>query len=139
MKVLGIDNVFFDVSNLEQGIAHYTDLGLNLRFAMQSPRVAIFAVGTEEPGLILREVPGKATPSVKENGEQAAGSPCFVWLEVADAASFRAELLEQGTSGVGSVFETGTGYTVEVRDNWGNKLGFADYLKRPELARALAV
>jgi len=60
---------------------------------------------------------------------------CQLWLEVYDAAAFKEEITEVVEHSVGAVFATGTGYTVEVADAWGNTLGFADYLKRPELAR----
>jgi hypothetical protein len=81
--------------------------------------MALFAIGGEEPGLVIRQ------------GEDAGGGK--LWVEVADAVETRKTLEKLGYATVW--LETTTGFTVETRDPSGNVLGFADYRKRPELAR----
>ena len=127
MKILGIDNIFLSVGNLEAAVAHYQQLGLTLRFTIAQTRMAIFSIGEEEPGLILRE----EAPA----GQRVGPSPILAWLEVRDAKGFAAELTAKGIKTVGEPFETATGFTVEARDPWGGGLGFADYVKRPDMAR----
>ena len=119
IQPLGIDNVFFTVTNLGEAVAFYERCGLTLKFRIDAARIALFAIGSEEPGLMLREGEGVG-----------AGR---LWLEVADAEMVSIEL---GANGIASQrLETATGVTVEVADPSGNIVGFADYSKRRELGR----
>ena len=63
---------------------------------------------------VILQVPGV----VLRRGDGAGRST--VWFEVADAAAAGREL------GV-EPFEIGTGLCAQVRDPWGNTVGFADY------------
>lgn len=116
---LGIDNVLFTVADLEAAIGFYEAVGLKLKFRVAAAHMALFAVGGEEPGLVIRQ------------GEDAGGGK--FWVEVVDAVETRKTLEKLGYATVW--LETATGFTVETRDPSGNVLGFADYRKRPELAR----
>lgn len=117
MKILGIDNVFFQVGNLEEALVFYEKLGFVLKFKIPSKLAALLNIGTEEPGLMLFE-----------NQEP---KPSRLWVEVQSA------LEAQALFNKGSLIETATGFTFEVTDPWGNTIGFADYRKKPQLARKL--
>jgi catechol 2,3-dioxygenase-like lactoylglutathione lyase family enzyme len=71
IEPLGINNVFFAVADLEAAVAFYQRCGLTLKFRIDAARIALFAIGAEEPGLMLRE------------GESIGGGR--LWVEVADA------------------------------------------------------
>ena len=116
VKILGIDNVFFQVGSLEKAILFYERLGFVLEFKTQRINAALFMIGNEEPGLMLFE-----NPSPK---------PSRLWVEVKSA------LEAQKIFGGGTYIETATGLTYEVIDPWENVIGFADYSKKPELARS---
>jgi len=116
MKLLGIDNVFFQVGSVEKAILYYEKLGFILKFRIPRISAALFSIGNEEPGLMLLE-----------NQEH---KPSRLWVEVESTVSVQENL------GEGSLIETLTGLTFEVIDPWGNTIGFADYSKKPELARS---
>jgi len=119
IEPLGIDNVFFTVADLGSAVAFYERCGLTLKFRIDAAKIALFSIGPEEPGLMLREGEGPG-----------AGR---LWVEVADAETVNIELAANGIAA--QRLETATGVTVEVADPSGNVIGFADYSKRPELAR----
>lgn len=87
--------------------------------------MALFEIGSERPGLILKQ-------SAKEHLNSKA---CF-WVEVSDASGVAKEVKGAGIHELGPLLETATGFTVEVTDLWGNVVGFADYRKRPDMARS---
>lgn len=115
MEILGIDNIFFQVGNVEEAIRFYESLGFVLKFKITRINAALFNIGNEEPGLLLFE-----------NEEP---KPSRFWVEVASA------LEAQNTLSKGSLIETTTGFTFEVLDPWKNTIGFADYSKKLELSR----
>ena len=119
VEPLGIDNVFFTVADLGAAVAFYERCGLKLQFRIDAANMALLSIGTEEPGLMLRE--GEAV---------GAGR---LWLEVVDAELVGIELAANGITA--QRLETATGVTVEVTDPSRNAIGFADYSKRPELGR----
>jgi catechol 2,3-dioxygenase-like lactoylglutathione lyase family enzyme len=119
MTPLGIDNVFFAVGDLDAALDFYARCGLRLKFRVDVAQMALLSIGGEEPGLVLRQ------------GEGIGGGR--LWVEVADAELAGAELNALGIPT--ERIETTTGVTVEATDPWGNVIGFADYAKRPELAR----
>lgn len=86
---------------------------------MKKNKATLFSIGQEEPGLILYEK------------EKIA--PSTLWVEVKNAQSVQRECEQLGFSG--RMLETATGFTFEITDVDGNKIGFADYKKKPELAR----
>ena len=118
MKLLGIDNVFFQVGNLEQALSLYTQWGFQLKFKIPRLSAVLLKIGEEEPGLMLFETHNPL--------------PSHLWVEVDSAKDAEQELKE------GSLLETATGLTLEVVDPWNNKIGFADYTKKPKLARAFS-
>ncbi|HXF71431.1 MAG TPA: VOC family protein [Actinomycetota bacterium] len=120
MRILGIDNVLFAVGDLDAAIDHYRRLGFELRFRLPDPPIALFAIGEERPGLLVRA-----------EGTTGGGR---VWVEVDDASAAGDQLRRRGLD-VADPIATATGRTVEVTDPWGNVVGFADYSLRPELAR----
>ncbi len=111
----GIDNVFVGVGDLEAGVAWYRDVA-GLAVKVRAPGMAVLDVGGDVAGVVLAE----ADPV----------SPTKLWFEVADATAV-AVAAELGTT----TFGIGTGLTTELRDPWGNTVGFTDYSGRPELAR----
>jgi catechol 2,3-dioxygenase-like lactoylglutathione lyase family enzyme len=115
----GIDNVLFGVTDLDAAVAFYTACGFVLKFKVDEAKMALFSIGAEEPGLLIR-----ATGS-------GSGK---LWVEVANADEAAAELNAAGIAT--KRLETMTGITVEATDPDGNVVGFADYSKRPEMARA---
>ncbi|TKR23548.1 VOC family protein [Cellulomonas hominis] len=127
MEVLGIDNVFRQVGDLDQAVAFYTGvLGLRLHRRFDAMGTALFAVGDEVPGLGVQVVDAPRTDGHR------------VWVEVPDARAAARELTDRGATLCAPPFEVGTGWTVEVADPWGNVTGFTDYVLRPELGRPAA-
>lgn len=124
--VRGIDNVLFTVGDLDAAVDFYAvRLGLSLAFRMDHPGVALFRLGDEPPGLLMRRSP---TPAAGE------GSP-RLWLEVPDARAAATALAAAGVTPLADAFPVATGWTVEVADPWGNIVGFTDYTTTPERGR----
>ena len=88
---------------------------VGLTTKVRAPGMAVLDVGGDVAGIVLRS----ADPV----------SPTRVWFEVADARDAASELRVP-------TFPIPTGLTAEVVDPWGNRIGFADYTARPDLARA---
>ena len=127
IDVLGIDNVLFAVGDLGKARRFYEhDLGFALKFAIEEVGIALFALGKEAPGLLIRD---------QHAPEATSPSGPRVWLEVADARSTAKELERRGVRLLAEPFEVFTGWTVEVADAWGNVIGFTDYVKSPERGR----
>lgn len=126
-ELLGVDNVMFAVRDLDDAVRFYQACGFTVKFRVDRAGMALLAIGAEEPGLLIR-VEGGGGPG--STGTAGAGR---VWVEVRDADAVAAEL---SAAGIASIrLETMTGITVEATDPSGNVVGFADYTKRPELAR----
>lgn len=129
VPVLGIDNVLFGVGDLDAAVAHYADgLRLPLVFRLPEPRIALFRLGTEAPGLLVREEPGLAPAPPGPRSPR-------VWLEVPDARAAAESLRAAGVALLGAPFRVATGTTVEIADPWGNVVGLTDYAAAPERAR----
>ncbi len=125
MKVLGLDNVFVPVGDLEQAVTFYTDVvGLTVAKRFDAMGTVLFAIGDEVPGL------GVAV------AEHPAGAGHKVWLEVPDAQSTAAELAGRGVVPLTPPFSIPTGWAFEIEDPWGTVIGFTDYVHRPDLGRA---
>jgi hypothetical protein len=126
-ELRGIDNVLFAVRELGPSIAFYEACGFVVKFRMDAAGMALFTIGTEAPGLLIRAETG--------GGLGAAGivGGGRFWVEVANADAVAAELQAKAIE-TGRLV-TATGVTVEAADPSGNVVGFADYTKRPELAR----
>lgn len=117
-ELLGIDNVLFAVRDLEGAVTFYQTCGFVLKFKVPQARMALLSIGAEEPGLLLRA------------GDGGVGK---LWVEVKSADAVATELKAKGIAT--ARLETMTGVTVEATDPSGNVIGFADYSKRPEMAR----
>lgn len=115
----GIDNVLFSVTDIDAAVAFYSACGFALKFKNSEASMALFSIGAEEPGLLIRAI-GKGSGKL--------------WVEVASADETAAELRAAGIET--KRLETMTGITIEATDPDGNVVGFADYSKRPEMARA---
>ena len=114
-QILGVDNILIGVGDLAEARAFYGGvLGLKEKFAR--PDLALFAIGAEAPGLLLRREPDPRPGAMR------------VWLEVPDARALAASLHAEP-------FEVATGWTIEITDPWSNVIGLTDYTKRPDLAR----
>ncbi|WP_163506461.1 VOC family protein [Fodinicola acaciae] len=121
MNVLGVDNVLFGVDDLDTAVDFYADkLGLPLAFRLDEPGIALFRLGDETPGLLVRA------------GTPAGGR---VWLEVRDARATAKSLRAAGVQPLAEPFEVATGWTVEVADPYGNVVGFTDYATMPSRGR----
>ncbi|WP_415952510.1 VOC family protein [Streptomyces sp. KLOTTS4A1] len=127
LELLGFDHVLFPVGDLGEAVGFYERAGFPLGFRVDEAGIALFKVGEETPGVLLRQEDGLA--------RQPAGpwAP-RVWLEVPDARAAAASLTAAGLAPE-APFSSSTGWTAELTDPWGNVLGFTDYSKRPELAR----
>lgn len=109
----GIDNVFVEVADLDDGVAWYERVA-GLRLKLRTPDMAVLDVGGDVAGVVLVR-----SESV---------TPARLWFEVGDAAAVAAELST-------ATFPIPTGLTTRISDPWGNEIGFTDYTLRPELAR----
>jgi predicted enzyme related to lactoylglutathione lyase len=127
ISILGVDNVLFAVGDLATARVFYEDrLGLKVKFAAPEHGIVGYALGSEEPGLVVRqEVLSDSTPRATPK----------VWLEVADARAAAEILAGAGVLPLADPFEIRTGWTVEVSDPWGNIVGLTDYVKAPAMAR----
>ncbi len=121
--VLGFDNVFVEVGDLDEALAFYTTLGLQVHKRFDHMAMALLSVGPETPGLGVAVV---ASPRV--GGQK-------IWLEVDDARAAAAELEAAGIAPMTPPVLIPTGWAVEVQDPWGNVVGLTDYSARPELGR----
>jgi predicted enzyme related to lactoylglutathione lyase len=125
--VLGIDNVLFDVGDLERARHLYGGLlGLEEKFAFPQVGLVCFRLGDEEPGLLVRacgaeEAPPRPSPRL--------------WLEVPNARAAAAVLGDAGVALLEEPRELRTGWVVELADPWGNVIGLTDYLNDPSRAR----
>lgn len=119
IELLGIDNILFHVADLDAGVAFYRRCGFSLKFHLPEKRMALFAIGAEAPGLVLRSDEG--------------GPGGWLWVEVRDAMHVQQLFAADGVESI--MIETATGLTCEICDPFGNRLGFADYRKMPALAR----
>jgi len=124
IDVRGIDNVLFSVGDLDEAVRFYAGaLGLPLAFRLDGPGVALFKLGPEPPGLLVR-----VQEAARSNGPR-------LWLEVPDARAAAEALAAAGVEPVAPPFAVATGWTVEVADPWGNVVGFTDYTTMPERGR----
>ena len=101
MELLGIDNVFFQLRDLEKAIPFYERLGFQLKFRIPHLPGALFHIGKEEPGLMLCKT------------QQPIPSRLWVELENAKQMSEHCTSMEIQ----GNEVETKTGVTFEVKDD----------------------
>ena len=127
ISILGVDNVLLAVGDLDEARRFYEGtMGLCAKFEDAERGIVGFAIGTEEPGLVIRvqqiePSPPRQTPRV--------------WLEVPDAREAADALASAGQSPIAPPFHVGTGWAVELADPWGNVIGLTDYVSMPSMAR----
>jgi predicted enzyme related to lactoylglutathione lyase len=127
VEVLGIDNVLFEVGDLEGARRFYGELlGLPEKFAFPRIGLVCFQLGAEEPGLLVRA--GAVEPGAPRSSPR-------LWLEVPNARAAAALLGDAGVPLLEEPRELRTGWVVEVADPWGNVVGLTDYLNDPARAR----
>ncbi|MCU7731119.1 VOC family protein [Actinoplanes sp. KI2] len=126
MKVLGLDNVFVPVGDLTRAVQFYRDVvGLPVAKRFDEMGMVLFRIGDETPGL------GVGVTDVPQ-----VGGGQKVWFEVADARAAAEELSAAGAAPLTPPFLIPTGWAFEIRDPWGNVIGFTDYTARPDLGRS---
>ncbi|MBR1706217.1 MAG: VOC family protein [Bacteroidales bacterium] len=112
------DNYFLAVEDYAAARKFYAEtLGLPVKFEFAEMGMVAFAVGDEEPAIILKDK--KKFPDAQT----------AVWIEVDDARKMYADLQGRGISFRSAPFRIHTGWAVEFTDPDGNLLGFTDYLK----------
>lgn len=127
MDVLGIDNVFVEVGDLDMAARFYQDLlGMPVAKRFDDMGSILFQIGAETPGLGVKEVQAPRVGAQK------------IWFEVPDARAAAAELRAAGVSLLTPALLIPTGWVFEVIDPWGNVIGFTDYVAKPELGRSKA-
>ncbi len=128
--VLGVDNVLFDVGDLERAREFYGGLlGLEEKFAFPRTGLVCFRLGDEEPGLLVRASGAEPAPP--------RPSP-RLWLEVSNARAAATTLGDAGVGLLAEPKELRTGWVVELADPWGNVIGLTDYVNDPARARPAA-
>ena len=124
MKVLGVDNVFVQVGDLARAVEFYRDVvGLPVAKRFDELGMVLFRIGDETPGL------GVGATDAPHVGAQK------VWFEVPDARAAAQELSDKGVPPLTPPFLIPTGWAFEIRDPWGNVMGFTDYTVQPDMAR----
>jgi predicted enzyme related to lactoylglutathione lyase len=127
-ELLGFDNVLLPVGDLGEAVGFYERAGFTVGFRFDEAGIALLKVGTETPGVLLRQEEGL--------GHRPPPWPSpRLWIEVPDARTAAAALAGAGIPPVDEPSCVATGWTVEIADPWGNLIGFTDYTKRPELGR----
>ncbi len=117
MIVHGIDSVVLGVGDLAAARAFYSET-LGLAEKAVSGQVVEYDLGAG-PALVVRQQTGV------EPGARPRQTP-RVWLRVLDARAEAEALRAAGVRLVAEPFEARTGWVVEVADDWGNVVGFAD-------------
>jgi catechol 2,3-dioxygenase-like lactoylglutathione lyase family enzyme len=123
--MLGIDNIVFTVGDINQAVEFYQRLGLRLQFQSAQAGAAVMVISDEHPNLLLLK--GLTQPGGIEHPR--------LWIEVDDAKVATQELKENGFSFASEPRLLPTGWLVEVKDPWGNVVGFNDYHLQPQFGR----
>jgi predicted enzyme related to lactoylglutathione lyase len=112
------------VGDLAHAVEFYRDvLGLPVAKRFDAMAMALFQIGDETPGL------GVGVTDAPRIGGQK------VWFEVPDARAAADELSTAGVTPLTPPSLIPTGWAFEIRDPWGNVIGFTDYTVQPELGR----
>lgn len=117
-RIKNYDNLFLPVDDYEASKLYYSQvLGLNVKFEFAEHGMIAFAVGNEEPAIILKDK--TKFPNAKPS----------IWIEVTDVRALHQEMRDKGVNFLTEPFKIRTGWAVEFTDPSGNVLGFADYLE----------
>ncbi len=115
------DNFFLPASDLDAGKAFYGGvLGLPVKFDFPGAGMTAFAVGRQEPAIILSTRPA-ARPAI--------------WFTVEDVRETYTALRGKGVTFLSEPFAIRTGMAVEFDDPFGNRLGITDYSATPPKGR----
>ena len=101
-----------------------------MAFRLDEAGIALLKVGNETPGVLLRVDEELGQPAAVLAGVAACGWRCGT------RGCTAGRWPRPGIQPLDDPFPVATGWTVEIADPWGNVIGFTDYGKRPELARA---
>ena len=116
--ILNYDNFFLPVDNYEEAKYFYSEiLRLKLKFEFDEKGMAAFAIGNEEPAIILKD---------KTKFPQAEPT---IWFEVDDVKKNYEILNKKGVKFISEPFQIKTGWAVEFTDLSGNRLGITDYVE----------
>ena len=110
------DNFFLPSTDLNTAKEFYTRvLGLPVKFDFSNGGMIAFAVGSQEPALILTDI--HRFPDARPT----------IWFVVDDVQQEYERLTQCGLEFLSEPFSIPTGRTVEFDDPFGNKLGITDY------------
>ncbi len=110
------DNFFLPATDLEAAKEFYHRvLQLPVKFDFSEEGMIAFAVGNQEPALIVKDV--RRFPDARPT----------IWFVVDDVDEEYQRLKQQGLTFLSEPFAIATGRAVEFEDPFGNKLGMTDY------------
>ncbi len=110
------DNFFLGVDNLALAKEYYqTVLGLRIKFDFSNRGMIAFAVGDQEPAIILKD------------RKVFADAKSAIWFEVEDVRAEYEKLFGKGVRFLSPPFEIATGMAAEFEDPFGNRFGITDY------------
>ena len=116
MKIEAFDNFFLGATDLRESKSFYLDtLGLDVKFDFADSGMVAFAVGEEEPAIILKD--RAKFPAIKP----------VIWFKVESVQKAYQELKSKGVNFLTEPFTIRTGWAVEFKDPAGNVLGITDY------------
>jgi len=114
--MINYDNFFLPATDLEIAKEFYNlVLGLPVKFDFSDKGMIAFAVGTQEPALVLKDV--SRFPDKRP----------AIWFVVGDVEQECKRLTQRGLEFLSEPFRIATGWAVEFEDPFGNKFGLTDY------------
>jgi predicted enzyme related to lactoylglutathione lyase len=110
------DNFFLPATDLKAAKEFYNHvLSLHVKFDLSNEGMIAFAVGSQEPALILKDV------------HQFPDARPTIWFVVDDVEEEYERLKQRGLKFFSEPFLIATGRAAEFEDPFGNKLGITDY------------
>jgi predicted enzyme related to lactoylglutathione lyase len=110
------DNFFLPATDLDAAKEFYNlVLRLPVKFDLSDEGMIAFAVGSQEPALILKDV------------HKFPDARAAIWFVVDDVEEEYERLKQRGLKFISEPFLIATGRAVEFEDPFGNKLGMTDY------------
>ena len=115
------DNMFLPVDDMAAAKHYYeTVLGLSLKFDFSEAGMVAYAPDGEEAAIILKDK--NIFPDIEPT----------IWFEVDDVKAQYERMRNAGVTFLSDPFEVRTGYAVEFKDPFGNRLGITDYSKKSQ-------
>jgi predicted enzyme related to lactoylglutathione lyase len=110
------DNFFLPATDLKAAKEFYNRiLRLPVKFDFSNNGMIAFAVGSQEPALVLKDV--RQFPDARPT----------IWFVVDDVDEEYDRLKRRGLKFLSEPFPIATGRAVEFEDPFGNRLGMTDY------------